>query len=1028
MSWEWGPAAQVPAEAKTDGRASDNQCYTATMDEAVLGFGLCCTAIPTVAAFVIAWTARGRADEANKKADMTMLRLELLQRQLSALRAAPPVVVEAQAPVAAPVFFASPPEIRAEPEPIAEPPPPGEAFEPQPVSDTFEAPTAPPEPQVEAPPPLPVAPPVPAAPPFEWEKWIGVRGAAVLGGIVFAMAGLYLFKYSIAQGWISPTIRVIGAVLAGLGGLVASQRLRERYEVTGQALGGGGIVVLYAATWASKSLYDLIPFPLAFLLMVLITAVAGVLAVKQDNRLAAYLGLVGGFATPLMLSTGQNAPISLFSYVLFLDVALLWVAYLKRWKSVAALALGGTVLLEFGWVFGRMEPGQVWIAFAVMAVFAVLFAVFSDRFSDEHEPTPASRLLQSFALLTPTVVLIYFASSSTLAVPLAPTAGFLAVLLVGVGFIHRKAAQGEEALLTLSVGAVLTVLALAATSRATSELTGVMFLVVNLGLCAIAVLNVEWPQPDPRRTTARASARWLLAGVMGVLLLAAVRSTHAESHLTFSIGFGVVTLLLVWLGRDEKGMAWQPLVGVAPAVAFAIDLVNVTSHSLDGPGAVDPVLALGPPLVLGIALLGATFFLKVERVLVSFSITTLVFSIFALSSLPSQPLQVLVALALMAALGVVASIRGTLRGAAFATVVLFGLRLMEPLRSGDGELTPWTQLFIVGLGAGLLLHALLFFAGPRFHEKPWGPVALATALPATFPGMLLFWQHAFGRSMQGALAVGLAVVALGSALLAQRSVRSLGSRGVMWQLAAACTLIAIAVPLQLENQWVTISWALMALAYLGLWRRFDSRGLKWLALTLLSFVSIRLLLNPAVLDYHQRSGVLFFNWLTYTYLIPAACLVAAAWLLAPQEVPRARGWEAGLYSTKVPWGASTSAIGAALVVFAWVTLSVFDFFSVSSTLTVTLDRLPARDVALSLSWVVYAVALLAIGMWRRSRALRWMSLGFLLASIGKVFLYDLGELKDLYRVASLMGLAISLIIISLAYQRFVFRRAEPESK
>jgi uncharacterized membrane protein len=43
-------------------------------------------------------------------------------------------------------------------------------------------------------------------------------------------------------------------------------------------------------------------------------------------------------------------------------------------------------------------------------------------------------------------------------------------------------------------------------------------------------------------------------------------------------------------------------------------------------------------------------------------------------------------------------------------------------------------------------------------------------------------------------------------------------------------------------------------------------------------------------------------------------------------------------------------------------------------------------------------------------------------TIGKVFLYDLGQLRDLYRVASLVGLAVSLILVSLAYQRFVFRR------
>jgi uncharacterized membrane protein len=53
--------------------------------------------------------------------------------------------------------------------------------------------------------------------------------------------------------------------------------------------------------------------------------------------------------------------------------------------------------------------------------------------------------------------------------------------------------------------------------------------------------------------------------------------------------------------------------------------------------------------------------------------------------------------------------------------------------------------------------------------------------------------------------------------------------------------------------------------------------------------------------------------------------------------------------------------------------------------------------------------------------LRWLSLGLLVLTLGKVFLHDLGELKDLYRVGSLVGLALSLIVVSLIYQRFVFR-------
>ena len=57
--------------------------------------------------------------------------------------------------------------------------------------------------------------------------------------------------------------------------------------------------------------------------------------------------------------------------------------------------------------------------------------------------------------------------------------------------------------------------------------------------------------------------------------------------------------------------------------------------------------------------------------------------------------------------------------------------------------------------------------------------------------------------------------------------------------------------------------------------------------------------------------------------------------------------------------------------------------------------------------------------------MRWLSLGLMVITLGKVFLHDLGELEDLYRVGSLVGLAVSLIIVSLVYQRFVFR-LEPE--
>ena len=116
-------------------------------------------------------------------------------------------------------------------------------------------------------------------------------------------------------------------------------------------------------------------------------------------------------------------------------------------------------------------------------------------------------------------------------------------------------------------------------------------------------------------------------------------------------------------------------------------------------------------------------------------------------------------------------------------------------------------------------------------------------------------------------------------------------------------------------------------------------------------------------------------------------------------------------------------LAAILVSFVWINLTVLDVFSTGRDIDFSFERMAARDLTLSFAWALFALTLLGVGFRTRIRPLRWVSLAFLLVTIGKVFLYDLGELEDFYRVASLVGLALSLILVSLTYQRFVFSRS-----
>ncbi len=63
----------------------------------------------------------------------------------------------------------------------------------------------------------------------------------------------------------------------------------------------------------------------------MVTAIAVLLSIRRESLFIAVLGLLGGFATPALLSTGENRPIPLFAYLLLLNVGLAQVAHAKRW-------------------------------------------------------------------------------------------------------------------------------------------------------------------------------------------------------------------------------------------------------------------------------------------------------------------------------------------------------------------------------------------------------------------------------------------------------------------------------------------------------------------------------------------------------------------------------------------------------------------------------------------------------------------------------------------------------------------------
>ena len=396
-----------------------------------------------------------------------------------------------------------------------------------------------------------------------------------------------------------------------------------------------------------------------------------------------------------------------------------------------------------------------------------------------------------------------------------------------------------------------------------------------------------------------------------------------------------------------------------------------------------------------------------------------------------SPALVLLGTGLLAFLGLISATRLGRGGWAFAAMLATGLvDTAWALREIDHE----PAIAVTAL-VGQALTVALFVGWPlvartQLREDRWAFRAAALAGPIWFGSLYFGWTTAFGKSSIGLLPVLLGVGTLG----AGASVRGMWApesqvrrSALAWLLGVTVAFVSLAVPLQLENEWITAGWALEGVALLVLWKRLDHAGLKHVGVVHLGVVTLRLVANPYVLDYHPRASLPVLNWLAYTYWIPALALLGAWYLLRGLEGRRLRSWELAVNPGRAEVGAISTAAAAVVVLFLWVNLTVFDAFSTGRDLQIVVDRLPARDLTLSLAWALYALVLLAVGMVRKSAALRWTSLVLMIITVGKAFLYDLANLQDLYRVASLVGLAFSLILISLAYQRFVFgKRADTD--
>ncbi|MDE0654317.1 MAG: DUF2339 domain-containing protein [bacterium] len=208
--------------------------------------------------------------------------------------------------------------------------------------------------------------------------WLTTGNAPVKVGVLVLLVGVgLLIRETSRRGVITLTIeaRLIAIAIGAVVLLVLGWRHRARRPTYGRSLQGAGIGALYITTYASYEVYDLLAVGLAAAAVILITVLAGVLAVRQDAQVLAIFGIVGGFLAPVLAYRGTDDYIVVFSFYTVLSVAIVVVAWFKVWPSLNLLGLLFNIGISAFWLLFRYAEEDWPSLQPFIAVLVVIYMV-----------------------------------------------------------------------------------------------------------------------------------------------------------------------------------------------------------------------------------------------------------------------------------------------------------------------------------------------------------------------------------------------------------------------------------------------------------------------------------------------------------------------------------------------------------------------------------------------------------------------------------------------------------------------------
>lgn len=214
------------------------------------------------------------------------------------------------------------------------------------------------------------------------KAWLFGGNTVLRVGVVLLFLGLaFLLRYATEGVEVPVELRYMGVAASALALLGLGWWLRRRNRSYALVLQGTGIAVLYLTVFAAMRLHPLLDPGMALGLLVAVTLFSAILAVQQNALGLAAAAALGGFAAPILTSTGSGNHVALFSYFALLNAGIFAIAWFKAWRLLNLIGFVGTFGIGFAWglrsytpeLLGSTQPFLI-LFFLMYVAIGLLFA------------------------------------------------------------------------------------------------------------------------------------------------------------------------------------------------------------------------------------------------------------------------------------------------------------------------------------------------------------------------------------------------------------------------------------------------------------------------------------------------------------------------------------------------------------------------------------------------------------------------------------------------------------------------------